>query len=236
MKKLIMVLFGLSAVGLIFLNITNAKTKSDLFIMASILEEENVDIDQWTLHGREPLESSQKEEKLSSLMSQYPDWNWIKSGEQENWEATGVFTNEWGITETISILSSEGHSYLMYEVNGNGWNQEIKDSLQNVTFPKINEVFHEKAMIFACIYSEIDGNMYESVSTHASKFLQAFQAEEIETLREDNFVSATAYSPLFSESIKGHTERINLQLGLRNQGLGGKTTLVVGTPIITIEY
>ena len=29
---------------------------------------------------------------------------------------------------------------------------------------------------------------------------------------------------------------MNLQLGLRKQGMGGKTTLVVGTPIITIEY
>ncbi len=231
-----MVLFSLTAVGFIFLNISNAKTKSDLFIMASILEEEDVDIDKWTLHGREPLESSQKEEKLNSLMNQYPNWEWVKSGGQENGEATGAYTNRLGITETISILSSEGHSYLMYEVSGEGWNQEIKDSLQNVIFPKISEIFADKAIVFSCIYSELDGNMNESLFTHSNKFLQAFQAEEIETLREDNFVSTTANSPLFSESIKGHTEKMNLQLGLRNQGLGGKTTLVVGTPIITIEY
>ena len=29
---------------------------------------------------------------------------------------------------------------------------------------------------------------------------------------------------------------MNLQLGVRKQGLGAKTTIVVGTPIITIEY
>ncbi|HVH96580.1 MAG TPA: YwmB family TATA-box binding protein, partial [Bacillus sp. (in: firmicutes)] len=46
----------------------------------------------------------------------------------------------------------------------------------------------------------------------------------------------TAYSPLFGETIQTMTDEINLQLGVRKQGLGGKTTIVVGTPIITVEY
>ena len=99
----------------------------------------------------------------------------------------------------------------------------MKSWLENRIYPKMHSIFHEKAIIFTCIYSELDGNMYKSLSPDMTSFLQSFQAEEIETLREDNFGSTTAYSPLFSESIKGETERINLQIGLRNQGMGGKT-------------
>ena len=31
-------------------------------------------------------------------------------------------------------------------------------------------------------------------------------------------------------------KNMNLQIGIRSEGLGAKTTIVVGTPIITIEY
>ena len=78
--------------------------------------------------------------------------------------------------------------------------------------------------------------MSKSVSEHVTSLLQAFQAQEIESLKEDSFISTTAYSPLFGETIQTMTDEINLQLGVRKQGLGGKTTIVVGTPIITIEY
>jgi TATA-box binding len=78
--------------------------------------------------------------------------------------------------------------------------------------------------------------MSKSVSEYVKPLLQAFQAQEIESLKEDSFISTTAYSPLFGETIQTMTDEINLQLGVRKQGLGGKTTIVVGTPIITVEY
>ena len=78
--------------------------------------------------------------------------------------------------------------------------------------------------------------MSKSVSEHVNHLLQAFQAQEIESLQEDSFISTTAYSPLFGETIQTMTDEMNLQLGVRKQGLGAKTTIVVGTPIITVEY
>jgi len=236
MKKVMMVLLCLTAVGFIFFNIANAKSENDLFKMAAILQKENIDIDKWSLHAREEVKTGQTEARLSQLMKQHPNWNWNITENQEKWEATGVSTLEHGMKERISIVSSDGFSFLIYEVNGNGWNAEIKDLVKNSIIPKIDDIFQENTIIFSCIYSELDGKMYKSVSAYVTKLLQSFQAEEVETLKENNFVSTSAYSPLFSESIKGQTEEMNLQLGLRNQGLGGKTTLVVGTPIITIEY
>jgi hypothetical protein len=66
--------------------------------------------------------------------------------------------------------------------------------------------------------------------------LTVFQAKEIESLAEKNFISTSANSALFMNTIKSRDKDINLQIGLRTNGLGSKTTLVIGTPIITIEY
>jgi hypothetical protein len=236
MKKVIMVLFSLMVVGFIFFNIANAKTETNLFKMASILEKEKIDIQKWSLHAREQIETGQRDEILNELMGQYPNWTWTVTEENKKWKAMGISTNDHGITETLSLISTDEISYLMYEVNGNGWDSEVKRVVQNSVFPQFNNIFHEKVTVFSCLFSELDGNINEPVSAYVDHLLQKFQAKEIETLKEKNFISTSSYSPLFSGSIQGETEQINLQLGLRNQGMGGKTTLVVGTPIITIEY
>jgi hypothetical protein len=75
--------------------------------------------------------------------------------------------------------------------------------------------------------------MDKAVPTIASDLMEIFDAKEIEALKEDNFMSVSANSPVFSDSI---ARGMNLQIGIRSEGLGAKTTIVVGTPIITIEY
>ena len=236
MKKVIMVLFSTIAVGFIFFNIANAKTETDLFKMASILEKEKIDIHKWSLHAREQIETGRRGERLNEIKIQYPDLDWTVTEGNEKWEAIGISTKDRDITETFSIVSSDGFSYLLYEVSGKGWDSEVKRVVQNFIYPKFNVIFHGNVTVFSCLFSELDGNMNKSVSASANRLLQTFQAKEMETLKEKDFVSITSYSPLLSGSIQGETEQMNLQLGLRNQGMGGKTTLVVGTPIITIEY
>ncbi len=221
MKKITMALFSLLAVGFILINITNAKSEPDLFTLVATLEKEQINIDKWSVHSREQIKTGDREEKLSQLMKQFPDWDWKKHEDQGQWEAVGV-SSEKEMTETISILSAEGISYLIYEVTGNGWNQEMKGSLQKEVFPTVSKIFHTKPTFFSCIFSEIGVNMNESVSAQLTNILPIFKAKEIEMLREDNFVSATAYSPLFTGSIKGQTEQFNLQLGLRNRRNGRK--------------
>ena len=69
------------------------------------------------------------------------------------------------------------------------------------------------------------------------RLLQAFQAKEMEIVkREDSFIDNSLFTIVLEDDSNGETEEMNLQLGLRKQGMGGKTTIVVGTPIITIEY
>ncbi|HWO98815.1 MAG TPA: YwmB family TATA-box binding protein, partial [Bacillus sp. (in: firmicutes)] len=68
------------------------------------------------------------------------------------------------------------------------------------------------------------------------QLLNEFRAEPRESLVEESFVSMSAYTEMWEEALPTEQHRMNLQIGMRKMGMGGETTLVVGTPIITSEY
>ncbi len=150
------------------------------------------------------------------------------------------FTPKKDVKESIQILSTvtdhQVQTYIVYEVTGIGWDEETRDYIEGSITERINDIFHGNSTIFSCVYGIFGDKMDKSVSRHVNELLKTFQAEEIESLEEDSFISTTAYSPLFGEGIQTMTDEMNLQLGVRKQGLGAKTTFVVGTPIITVEY
>ena len=244
MKKILYVLFILSMVGLILFNMVSAKGEDDLFKIASILEQENVHIHKWSLNARELLETVQTkqeaERKLDQLRKQFSHWDWTISKDDDRWEAKADFTPKKDVNESIRMLSTvtdrQVQTYIVYEVTGNGWNEETREFIEGSILKRINDIFHGKSTIFSCVYGDFGDKMNKSVSEHVKQLLKAFQAQEIESLQEDSFISTTAYTPLFGETIQTMTDEMNLQLGVRKQGLGAKTTIVVGTPIITVEY
>ena len=231
-------------VGLIVFNEGQAKDEYDLFTITSILEKENLSIDKWSLHARERLETVQTEQEakktVDQLKNQFRDWDWTTLEDDRKWEAKAHFTPKKDVKESIQILSTvtdhQVQTYIVYEVTGIGWDEETRDYIEGSITERINGVFHGNSTIFSCVYGIFGDKMDKSVSRHANELLKAFQAEEIESLEEDSFISTTAYSPLFGEGFQTLTDEMNLQLGVRKQGLGAKTTFVVGTPIITVEY
>src|SRR3954469_25110962 len=189
MKKILYVLLSLSAVGFVLLNIASANDEPDLFEMASVLEHENITINEWSLHAREKLENIQVEKKMNQLREQFPHWDWQIEENQEKWEATAVSNTKKGVSETIRILSTttgnQSQTYIIYEVLGKGWDKETKEWIEASAFEKINRIFHGKAIIFSCIYSNFGDKMNKALPSRVDDLLQAFQAQEIETLKEN---------------------------------------------------
>ena len=103
--------------------------------------------------------------------------------------------------------------------------EETREFIEGSILKTTNDIFHGKSTIFSCIYGDVGGKMNKSVSEHVNQLLKAFQAQEIESLQEDSFISTTAYTPMFGETIQTMTNEMNLQLGVRKQGLGAKIPL-----------
>lgn len=223
---------------------TNPQETSDLITLAERLQGKDIEIDEWTIHAREKLtsvkQSKDLEEYVSNLKKQFPTWVWTESSNQQHWEATALSPDQSTHQESIKIVSTHTkqstQAYAIYEIKGKEWTEHTDEFLKSGLSSTFSNIFREKPIIFSCITAEIDDKMRTTLSATMNGLLTAFDAKEIEALNEDSFISVSARSSLFSESLEGNEDSMNIQLALRTQGMGAKTTLVVGTPIITIEY
>lgn len=251
MKQKIAVVFFIIGIVGFFISIngnrhTMAQEELDLLTLVSVMKSENIDINEWSLHAREKglqfntLEEVQ--EHVENLRSNYPAWDWTIKSSTDQWEATATKVTSGEFQENIHVLStltkSTPQTYIIYEVQGKKVNQETEQFLKQELNKTLSDIFRENATIFSCIKGQLNDKMISSVtiSDYMDELLDSFHAKEVESLTETDFISTSAYSPLFADHIKTKDKDMNLQLGIRTQGLGAKTTLVVGTPIITIEY
>jgi hypothetical protein len=248
MKRKTKVLFSISfllIVGLIAVlgsRLTAASSEPDLVKIADAFQTEDILLEEWSYYAREHLVdlTTQKEvqEYVKELKQKFPDWDWSTSQTSEKWEVTAVSPTSKHHTEMLQIMATHTkqpvNAYIVYRVSGNEWNKEMesfftKDQVKN----RLSDIFRGNPTVFSGMKGSISDKMDKAVPTITSDLMEIFDAKEIEALKEDNFMSVSANSPIFSDSI---ARDMNLQIGIRSEGLGAKTTIVVGTPIITIEY
>ncbi|MBS4190110.1 YwmB family TATA-box binding protein [Bacillus sp. FJAT-49705] len=243
--KLILLIIGI--IGFVIINIGNkttvAKGEFDLLALASILQDENILITEWSLHAREKMENVESLEQVQNftenLKQQYSNWEWTSKSYEKHLE-TVAFLNSNAQNETIKILTTptkgQVQTYLIYEVKGKGWHEKVEKNISKQLQSRISDIFRGNATFFSCLKGEFNDKIDKTLSNEMDHLLTAFNAEEVEALSEENFISTSAYSTKFDKSIATKSKDMNLQIAIRNQGLGGETNLVVGTPIITIEY
>ncbi|WP_053361049.1 YwmB family TATA-box binding protein [Bacillus sp. FJAT-27251] len=238
-------IFGM--IGFIVLQAGNrttvANVDQELATMASVLKDEHILINEWSLYARNEMkdvkEQADQEKLAAELQAKFPNWSWEETAEGQHHSLTATSVSS-GYTEKIKITASgeSGHlrTYVLYEVRGHSWNRRSESFLNEEWQNRLFDIFRGNHTTFSCIKGEISDMIGSSLPNHINGLLEAFNAEEVEALEEETFISTSAYSPLFSGKLsKDHG--MNLQLGLRKpDGMGGKTTVVVGTPIITIEY
>lgn len=240
-----MVIFIGFAVTSIGNKTTVANDKLDLAVMAAILQDEHIMVHEWSLYTREKMNNLQTVKQVEAyteeMQKTFSEWTWEITAKAGQFQATAITKRENGNIESIKILSSTDKSsvqtYVTYEMKGQEWDASAEQSIKEIVKSRTNDLYQENTNIFSCIKGEFNGNMNKSLSNVAGELLAAFDAKEIEAIEEGNFLSTTGYSPVLSGGgVLAAEKDMNLQIGLRNQGLGLNTTIVIGTPIITIEY
>lgn len=247
MKKLSFILSIFGIIGFIVLQAGNKTTVADaeqeIQTLASVLQDEDILITGWSLYARESLENVNGQEDVKVLVedlkAKLPNWTWTGGDGSNHGEIIAVSKSS-RLQEKIKIISTDTngqvHTYILYEVRGQSWNKNTEAFLSKNLPSRIFDIFRGNATTFSCIEGVINDKINSALPVYKSKLLKAFNAKEIEGLEEDSFISTSAFSPLFDKSLSSEHD-MNMQLGLRKTDrLGGKTTLVVGTPIITIEY
>lgn len=221
----------------------NTKNMHDLLSIVTVLKGENIDINEWSLHAREKITANSPEDiqdLVRHLQNVYTDWTWEINSDSEKWEAKASKTSNQTMEENIQILSTltdqNPQTYIIYEIQGKNFTRKTEQFIKEDLNALLSDIFREKPTIFTCVKGDFNDKIITSLPFTVNRLLDKFEATEIESLKETDFISTSAYSPKFTNELTTNNQDMNLQLGIRTTGLGAKTTLVVGTPIITIEY
>ncbi|WP_137743474.1 YwmB family TATA-box binding protein [Robertmurraya siralis] len=221
----------------------NTKNMHDLLSIVTVLKGENIDINEWSLHAREKITANSPEDiqdLVRHLKNVFPDWAWETNSDSEKWESKASKTSNQTMEESIQILSTltdqNPQTYIIYEIQGKNFTRKTEQFIKEDLNALLSDIFREKPTIFTCVKGDFNDKINTSLPFTVNRLLDKFEATEIESLNETDFISTSAYSPKFTNGLTTNNQDMNLQLGIRTTGLGAKTTLVVGTPIITIEY
>ena len=200
----------------------------------------DVTIEQWSVLARTAIYSVETEiqfiEELNKLKRLFPQFEWVLTKDSTKMSAIGTTESE-HFQERLSIVSqldSQTATYITYEWLGSVIDEDI---LENLTL-KLNDtkksLFKENTTYFTCVKGLFNDTIDGVLTSQVDGLLELFQAQEIEKMLEENFISLTANSSLFEKSFI--SENYNLQLAMRIDGLSQKSSFVIGTPIITFEY
>jgi len=227
--------------GSLFQNGTDSDYASDLEKIGSILQAEDILLQDWAYYAREQITDVDVQEYADQLKQKLPGWSWSVETTAQKRVVTAVSPTSKHHTEKLQIMSTHTKqpaiAYTVYSVSGKQWNQDAEAFLKSADFKsKIADIFRGNPTDFSCMKGVVSDKIDTALQKQKNQILSVFDAKEVEALKEDTFMSVSATSPMFSDSIDTKKNNMNLQIGLRSEGLGAETAIVVGTPIITIEY
>lgn len=221
-----------------------AGSKADVVKLVELLQQDKaINIGNWSVYAREiNKEITNKQEferEVIALKQKYPQFKWYREDGASAQMAEAFFYHvDSGLTESIKLMTTDDESdkvtYVIYEVKGQEWREGYPAYFTSTYQNRVDDIFRGTPSIFSCITGSINDNMNSILNSKTESLLDKFQAREIESVHETNFASISAHSTLFKQPLT--KEKLNLQFGLRTEGLGDRTNFVVGTPIITFEY
>jgi hypothetical protein len=247
MNKKISVFLSILFIGFFIYHESYASTGNQgepaLAVMMNVLEQQPVEISEWSLYARESLSSVNDERefnmKILELKEVFEGFEWQQKRERETWRAIGTLKHEKiDMEETIQLIwtpkKGRTHTYLLYSAKGTDW--EESEQYLHLYDNRYHKLFTSNPATFSCVKGQFNDKIESVLSLKVRQLLKEFQAVPTEALVEESFVSMSAYTEMWEEALSMGQHRMNLQIGMRKMGMGGETTFIVGTPIITSEY
>ncbi|WP_062108484.1 YwmB family TATA-box binding protein [Bacillus niameyensis] len=213
----------------------------DMNELAETMEHLHGEMIEWSLYAREPIYFNTKDEwsdKKVQLMTDFPDFNWTFSEETNTLQGVNDSLPSFSMIIKLIVNGENIYSpsYISYELKGSDWNSETNHTVSESASEQLNKLFSKEPVLFSCIKGEFNETSEEFMNVSLNEFLNSLNAEEIESIKEQEFQSISAYSSLLTQNLSFTDKQMNMQIGMRKNDLGTGTTVVVGTPILTIEY
>ncbi|HZG58991.1 MAG TPA: YwmB family TATA-box binding protein [Anoxybacillus sp.] len=245
--KMMIMVFMLSTIAIMHqYPLGEAKGKepfTEIKTMAHVLQQNGAKIEEWVIYTREYSQTVKDHatflQKANELKEKLHSFQWTVKKDNDIWKATGLYEHS-SIKEKIQLVmtvtNKKPQTYILYEVKGFGWSDANSITFFEEIGKNLSKIFVKEPTFFSCVKGEFSDKMKGVLLNQANHLLAEFQAKPVEALQEKTFVSVSAYTERWENALPSTNQLMNIQLALRTTGLGEKTTVVVGTPIITIEY
>ncbi|RBW68742.1 YwmB family TATA-box binding protein [Bacillus taeanensis] len=215
--------------------------------ISRVMKERHIAVEEWSflVKGETTIAADKAAYNtgLQALKKRTPQFTWGKITETDGMlkvtaeKRASDFQGEEKITFLAYPTNGSFHTYIMYELRGTtdlGKKQRLK--IKKFVNNRSKELFSGNTAVFTCLKGNINDTMGVGLYDYANGLLQEFQGTEVESLKEETFVSLSAYTELWNEKISTNNEDMNIQVALRQKEIGDKTTVIIGTPILLTEY
>jgi hypothetical protein len=215
---------------------------TEIEMIAEVMNERNIEIKEWSIYVRQQYTAVESytefNQFVNGVMKKAGQFEWnFSQNDKEHWNASGTLSSD-NYTQKINLFAyphkGKYETYIIYSVKGSNFN-EWQQISSNVT-STIHDVFLDNPTIFSCVKGQTSDTIESVLYAEASNILNELSATTIEELSEETFVSLSAYTEKWKHTVPTENGKINLQVALRETGMGGATSVVIGTPIITAEY
>ncbi|UZJ79208.1 YwmB family TATA-box binding protein [Fictibacillus sp. KU28468] len=213
--------------------------------MKQAMDEQGIIVKKWSLYTKGSVgftsDLNGYRQKVALLKNAAKGYKWNNMNAQEHLKITGVRYSQAGsIKERLTLVGypqkEKLATYLVYAVKGKGWNKNQFQHFARSFQSRVATYFEGKTSTFSCITGVHSDTMDVGLNKQALELMTTFSAVPVEELKEETFVSISAYTKHWDEKINTAHKAMNLQIAIRNQGMGGQTAVTIGTPIITSEY
>lgn len=212
------------------------KEERIIYIINS-LEKLEASIQEWSIYYKNDIQDINSLDDLrtieSDIKNKYQNFKWSREVVNEHHiKMTGIKINDESKEQLSVTAIKEGDKYKVSQTfNYTGFIWSIKSYL------KILKDVKNPDNMFFTVKGIIDLPRGSNLSSEAQMILKEMSASPIESLEELEFVSISAYKDQWgSHLLTRNNKNMNLQIGLRRNGEEGLTQIIVGSPIIIVEY
>ncbi|WP_158211696.1 YwmB family TATA-box binding protein [Alkalihalobacterium alkalinitrilicum] len=241
MKKIVPIIGLVLLFAMSILTHGETKEQTQLVDIVHLMEEQAVQIEGWRLYtrgtGKEVATIEEYEEQLHEILASEQDFQWDTTNwkDNEHWKVTGTNGFE-QLTVLAYPLEDQYSMYLIYEFLGKGKPQDV-ETITSFFQERLDQLYVETPTVFTTVTGHREDLHQRSMYDFGSEIVEEFSAEKVEELKEETFISISAYTKQWVHSLDTNGNNMNLQIALRQDSrLGTKTTITIGTPIITTEY
>ncbi|WP_226036313.1 YwmB family TATA-box binding protein [Aquibacillus saliphilus] len=238
-SKVILVLFTITLLILFFIPNTNASTASplrEIDDMVNLLDQDNLSLQTWEVITKEKMGRDRVLEIKRKIEKIYPKSKFkVEKTEQVTKFSIDLHKNG-DIHERFEVIvpSNTNHdAEIIYMLSGSIWDEQVEIYYSKKMERFLNNVFTGKSTIFSCVSVQTNGIMssdylFERVS-------EKLNVQTLDYIEEENLAVLSGYTDHWDYFLSISDKPMNVQLAAR-VGLGGKTIVTIGTPIITTEY